>query len=170
SAQWSNACNRRTGPRCAVPRHAVLLARTAGRRGPHRRVVRARRLRPDPVRDHRGRAGDHRHRDRAAAAARLLAGRGVGAVRRPGSGPAAGARLRPLPVAGAFHTTYMAPAVAALAQAAGEVDVSDPAMALLSNADGAVVAAGADWLKRIIHQVSAPVRWDECMRSMSTLG
>jgi [acyl-carrier-protein] S-malonyltransferase len=84
--------------------------------------------------------------------------------------PPPGARLRPLSVAGAFHTEYMAPAVAALAEAAAEVDVSDPVTALLSNADGAVVSAGADWLQRIINQVSAPVRWDLCMRAMSTLG
>jgi [acyl-carrier-protein] S-malonyltransferase len=48
--------------------------------------------------------------------------------------------------------------------------VNDPAMVLLSNADGAAVMSGTDWLERIIGQVSAPVRWDLCMRSMATLG
>jgi [acyl-carrier-protein] S-malonyltransferase len=43
-------------------------------------------------------------------------------------------------------------------------------MRLLSNADGAVVASGTDWLNRIVAQVSAPVRWDACMRSMTGLG
>jgi [acyl-carrier-protein] S-malonyltransferase len=84
--------------------------------------------------------------------------------------PPAGARLRPLPVAGAFHTAHMAPAVAALREAAAGVTTSDPAIVLLSNADGSAVASGADWLDRIVTQVSAPVRWDECMRSMSALG
>ncbi len=84
--------------------------------------------------------------------------------------PPAGARLRPLPVAGAFHTSYMAPAVDALRTAAASVAVSDPALPLLSNADGAVVRTGADWLERIVAQVSRPVRWDKCMQQMSRLG
>jgi len=84
--------------------------------------------------------------------------------------PPAGARLRPLSVAGAFHTAHMAPAVAALREAAAGVTVGDPAIVLLSNADGRAVTSGKDWLDRIVDQVSAPVRWDQCMRSMSELG
>ncbi len=84
--------------------------------------------------------------------------------------PPAGARLRPLPVAGAFHTVHMAPAVAVLRTAAGTVTVSDPRIALLSNQDGAVVGSGADWLERIVGQVATPVRWDACMRTMAEHG
>jgi [acyl-carrier-protein] S-malonyltransferase len=84
--------------------------------------------------------------------------------------PPAGARLRPLQVAGAFHTRHMAPAVAALRDAAAEVSVQDPAMTLLSDADGAAVTTGKEWLERIIAQVAAPVRWDLCMRTMADLG
>jgi [acyl-carrier-protein] S-malonyltransferase len=84
--------------------------------------------------------------------------------------PPAGARLRPLSVAGAFHTHHMAPAVDALAAAAQEVEVCDPVRPLLSNRDGAVVKSGPDWLERIINQVSAPVRWDLCMQTMESLG
>ncbi len=84
--------------------------------------------------------------------------------------PPAGARLRPLQVAGAFHTRHMAPAVAALRDAAASVPVKDPAMTLLSDADGAAVTTGQEWLERIIAQVAAPVRWDLCMRTMAQLG
>ena len=84
--------------------------------------------------------------------------------------PPAGARLRPLSVAGAFHSPHMAPAVSALRKAAADVAVADPAMVLLSNLDGAAVTSGADWLERIITQVSAPVRWKECMASMAGAG
>ena len=84
--------------------------------------------------------------------------------------PPAGARLRPLSVAGAFHTHHMAPAVGALAAAAQTVNAADPARPLLSNRDGAVVKSGPDWLDRIVTQVSAPVRWDLCMQTMSALG
>ena len=84
--------------------------------------------------------------------------------------PPAGARLRPLSVAGAFHSPHMAPAVSALREAAAGVTVADPEMELLSNLDGAAVRTGADWLERIITQVSAPVRWKECMASMAEAG
>jgi [acyl-carrier-protein] S-malonyltransferase len=84
--------------------------------------------------------------------------------------PPAGTRLRPLQVAGAFHTRYMAPAVAALREAAAHVTVQDPAITLLSDADGAAVTTGKEWLERIVAQVAAPVRWDLCMRTMADLG
>lgn len=84
--------------------------------------------------------------------------------------PPAGARLRPLTVAGAFHTRHMQPAVAALREAAAGVAVSEPDIVLLSNRDGAAVRSGGDWLERIVTQVSAPVRWNLCMRTMSALG
>lgn len=82
----------------------------------------------------------------------------------------AGARLRPLQVAGAFHTRHMAMATGALRAAAENVAVTSPAMTLLSDADGAAVPSGRDWLERIVSQVSAPVRWDACMRTMAELG
>jgi [acyl-carrier-protein] S-malonyltransferase len=81
-----------------------------------------------------------------------------------------GARLRPLQVAGAFHTRHMAPAVAALRDAAADVTATDPAMTLLSDADGAAVTTGKEWLERIVAQVAAPVRWDLCMQTMADLG
>jgi [acyl-carrier-protein] S-malonyltransferase len=84
--------------------------------------------------------------------------------------PPAGARLRPLSVAGAFHTHHMTPAVAALAAEAATLQAQDPVRPLLSNRDGAVVKSGPDWLDRIINQVSAPVRWDLCMQTMESLG
>jgi [acyl-carrier-protein] S-malonyltransferase len=80
------------------------------------------------------------------------------------------ARLRPLVVAGAFHTVHMAPAVDALREAAATMAVHSPVLTLLSNRDGGVVRSGADWLERIVTQVSAPVRWDRCMQAMASLG
>jgi [acyl-carrier-protein] S-malonyltransferase len=84
--------------------------------------------------------------------------------------PPPGARLRPLQVAGAFHTRHMEPAVAALRDAAAEVTVTDPAISLLCGADGTAVTTGKEWLERIVGQVAAPVRWDLCMRTMADLG
>jgi [acyl-carrier-protein] S-malonyltransferase len=79
-------------------------------------------------------------------------------------------RLRQLSVAGAFHTSHMAPAAEALAATAAQVPASDPGLPLLSNLDGALVRSGQDWLERIVAQVSSPVRWDLCMQAMARLG
>lgn len=84
--------------------------------------------------------------------------------------PPAKARVIPLQVAGAFHTTHMGPAVAALRTAAAEVSPSDPTTALLSNGDGAQVTTGPEVLDRLVTQVSNPVRWDLCMATMTQLG
>ncbi|MFI6291932.1 ACP S-malonyltransferase [Nonomuraea sp. NPDC050790] len=80
------------------------------------------------------------------------------------------ARLIPLKVAGAFHTTHMAPAVTAMRESAAAITPADPGVKLLSNADGQVVTSGADVVDRLINQVSNPVRWDLCMATMTELG
>jgi [acyl-carrier-protein] S-malonyltransferase len=84
--------------------------------------------------------------------------------------PPPGAKLRPLRVAGAFHTAHMAPAVEELATAASGSVVKDPTITLLSNRDGGVVGSGQDWIDRVVAQVAAPVRWDKCMETMAALG
>ena len=80
------------------------------------------------------------------------------------------ARVKRLPVAGAFHTRFMAPAEEALRSHAADLVPSDPRQPLLSNADGAVVTDGAEFLRRLIAQVSRPVRWDECMNGLAAAG
>ena len=84
--------------------------------------------------------------------------------------PPAGARVRPLSVAGAFHTKHMAPAVGVLAQHAKAISTHDARSRLLSNSDGTVVQDGREVLKRLVTQVSNPVRWDLCMQTMLDLG
>jgi len=84
--------------------------------------------------------------------------------------PPAGARVRALSVAGAFHTKHMAPAVGLLAQHAKAISTHDPRIPVLSNTDGTVVQDGREFLKRLVTQVSNPVRWDLCMQTMLDLG
>ncbi len=80
------------------------------------------------------------------------------------------ARVKALPVAGAFHTRFMAPAEEAMRAHAASVQPADPSRPLLSNADGAVVTDGADALARLVAQVTRPVRWDSCMATLVDLG
>lgn len=84
--------------------------------------------------------------------------------------PPARARLIPLSVAGAFHTSHMQPAVDVLAQLGRAVSTHDTRTRLISNRDGQIVHSGRDVLKRLVSQVSNPVRWDLCMQTMTDLG
>ncbi|MGP9020996.1 ACP S-malonyltransferase [Streptomyces sp. BR1] len=79
-------------------------------------------------------------------------------------------RVVALKVAGAFHTHHMAPAVAALEEAAGSLEIADPRFTYVSNADGKTVATGAEIVGRLVNQVSNPVRWDLCMETFQELG
>jgi [acyl-carrier-protein] S-malonyltransferase len=81
-----------------------------------------------------------------------------------------GARVRPLAVAGAFHTAFMSNARDELLELAAAVPTHDPRLRLLSNVDGAVVTHGRDVLDRLVNLVAAPVRWELCMQTMSDLG
>ena len=84
--------------------------------------------------------------------------------------PPGRAKVRSLPVAGAFHTSYMAPAEEALAAVAGGIGVRDPEQLLLSNADGTAVPTGAELLGRLVRQLTRPVRWDLCQATLQHLG
>lgn len=81
-----------------------------------------------------------------------------------------GARVRPLAVAGAFHTSYMQPAVEPMRELAATMQVNDPVVSLLSNKDGGVVSSGREVLDRIVNQIANPVRWDLCMQSLLAQG
>ena len=78
-----------------------------------------------------------------------------------------GARVRALAVAGAFHTSYMEPAVAPLRALAASLAAQDPKCGVISNKDGAVIRDGREVLDRIVAQISNPVRWDLCMTTLS---
>ncbi|GDY30436.1 ACP S-malonyltransferase [Gandjariella thermophila] len=84
--------------------------------------------------------------------------------------PPAGTKLVRLKVAGAFHTGYMAPAEEKLRAHAERITVADPNRPLLSNADGAVVTTGSEMLRRLVAQVTLPVRWDACMAALRERG
>jgi [acyl-carrier-protein] S-malonyltransferase len=80
------------------------------------------------------------------------------------------ARVMPLRVAGAFHTSYMTPARDVLARLAPSVPAHDPRERLLSNADGALVQSGDELVKRLVRQVASPVRWDLAMATLADAG
>jgi [acyl-carrier-protein] S-malonyltransferase len=84
--------------------------------------------------------------------------------------PPAKARVIPLKVAGAFHTSHMAPAVSALKALEPQLKPQAPKVPLLSNYDGGEVTDGHAAVGSLIAQVSRPVRWDRCMETMVARG
>lgn len=80
------------------------------------------------------------------------------------------ARVIPLKVAGAFHTSFMAPASEAVAATAGTLTPQDPAVTILTNADGTAVDSGTRYLDLLVSQVTNPVRWDLCQQTLVASG
>ncbi|MTE16177.1 ACP S-malonyltransferase [Nocardia aurantiaca] len=80
------------------------------------------------------------------------------------------ARVRALPVAGAFHTAFMAPAQDAVAEAIAKIAPGEPARSLLSNFDGQPVSSGQDAIDKLAAQVTRPVRWDLCTETIRAAG
>ena len=103
-------------------------------------------------------------------AGQIVASGPVAAIERIVAAPLTGTKVRALQVAGAFHTPYMAPASDALREHAARITPGDPQRPLLSNADGAVVDSGAEYLERLLTQVTNPVRWDLTMDTLASLG
>ncbi|MBY8858586.1 ACP S-malonyltransferase [Nocardia sp. CA2R105] len=80
------------------------------------------------------------------------------------------ARVRALPVAGAFHTAFMAPAQDAVAKAIAQISPGEPTRTLLSNFDGKPVTSGKDAVDKLAAQVTRPVRWDLCTETVRAAG
>ena len=84
--------------------------------------------------------------------------------------PPAKARVIALQVAGAFHTEHMAPAVGRLEELARGVVPGTGRVPMAANADGELVTDGREVLRRLVVQVSRPVRWDLCLEAFAHLG
>ena len=84
--------------------------------------------------------------------------------------PPAGARVIPLPVAGAFHTRYMQSAVDTLRDVADGLDVNDPSWTIWTNRDGSIVTEGTAFVDLLVGQVASPVRWDLDMEAFAAAG
>ncbi len=80
--------------------------------------------------------------------------------------PPAKARVRPLGVAGAFHTEFMAPALEGYAAAAARVATFAPTVTLLSNRDGQPVSSAESAIEKLVAQLTRPVRWDLCTETL----
>ncbi len=91
-------------------------------------------------------------------------------LERLGENPPTGARVRPLSVAGAFHSRFMQPAAAEFARVASEIKFDNPKKIFVSNEDGVIIEDGDSLRQHLIRQISNPVNWLACQRRFEQLG
>ena len=81
-----------------------------------------------------------------------------------------GSKVIPLSVAGAFHTSYMQPAVSELESFTSSIEIANPDIKLWSNQNGQLVSDGSEFINLLVGQVANSVRWDLCMEAMVNAG
>ena len=72
-------------------------------------------------------------------------------------------KVMPLPVSGAFHTPFMAPARDRLRKAIAEANPRDTEVPVVSNVDALPHDRGEEWASLLSAQLSSPVRWKHCL-------
>lgn len=75
-------------------------------------------------------------------------------------------RALPLKVGGAFHSPLMEPAREELAKAIEETPFATPRCPIYQNVTATAVVEPSDIKRNLIAQLTAPVRWTECVQAM----
>ena len=79
-------------------------------------------------------------------------------------------RVMPLPVSGAFHTPLMTSARDRLREAIANANPRDSDVPIVSNVDAKAHNQGSEWSTLLSAQLSSPVRWKQCLQTMSESG
>ena len=79
-------------------------------------------------------------------------------------------RVIALPVGGAFHTPYMAPARDRLNKAIGASDLRDPDLPVIANVDAKAHLTADEWAALLGAQLCSPVRWRQTLYTLDELG
>jgi [acyl-carrier-protein] S-malonyltransferase len=75
-----------------------------------------------------------------------------------------------LPVSAPFHCALMAPAAGVMADALSKVTVKKPAVPVVANVLAKPIDAPAEIVQALVKQVTATVRWRECVAAMAGAG
>jgi [acyl-carrier-protein] S-malonyltransferase len=75
-----------------------------------------------------------------------------------------------LPVAGAFHSELMRPAVEPVLEALATIEIRDPVIPVAENVTGELVTEAPRLRELVGRQVVSPVRWETCVRSLAAAG
>jgi [acyl-carrier-protein] S-malonyltransferase len=76
-------------------------------------------------------------------------------------------RFMPLNVSAPFHCALMQPAADAMAAALAKIEIRTPAVPLIANVLAAPISDPTEIKKRLVEQVTATVRWRECVTRMA---
>ena len=79
-------------------------------------------------------------------------------------------RAMGLPVGGAFHTPFMAPARDRLRKALAEVEVRAPAIPVVANVDATAREEAEEWPQLLASQLCSPVQWRQSLYTLQELG
>ena len=79
-------------------------------------------------------------------------------------------RIMSLPVSGAFHTPFMSGARDRLREAIAAAKPRDSDVPIVSNVDANAHNLGNEWSTLLSAQLSSPVRWRQCLLTMSESG
>jgi [acyl-carrier-protein] S-malonyltransferase len=79
-------------------------------------------------------------------------------------------RFLPLNVSAPFHCALMQPAADVMAEALAKVEIKVPAVPLIANVLAAPITDPAEIKRRLVEQVTATVRWRECVARMAADG
>jgi len=79
-------------------------------------------------------------------------------------------KVIPLEVGGAFHSRLMEPAAQQLENALQRIAIQNPKYPVLSNVSGCAHTQPAQIRTLLVEQLTQPVRWETCMRSLLEAG
>jgi len=79
-------------------------------------------------------------------------------------------RVLPLPVSAPFHCALMAPVKPRLAEVLGRISFSAPKAPVVTNVEAKPNADAARIPELLLEQVTAPVRWIECVQALEQAG
>jgi len=79
-------------------------------------------------------------------------------------------RAIPLDVSGAFHTSLMQPAVAAMAEAVSAAGIAVPRVPVVTNDTARATSDAATIARELTFQLTHPVRWVQCVEFMAGNG
>lgn len=96
-------------------------------------------------------AGSREALDRTAAAAKELGAK----------------KVMPIPVGGAFHTPYMAPARDRLRKALASARINAPEVPVVANVDARPHTDAGDWEQLLSSQLCSPVRWHQSITRLA---
>ncbi len=79
-------------------------------------------------------------------------------------------KAMPLPVAGAYHSSLMASAQPKLEAALAAIRIERPKVSVIANVTARPHEEPVDISRRLVEQVTSPVRWEESMRYLLAQG